>query len=262
MIDMTQATNTLPAQTVMVCDAAFEFDVQHFGDAVARWKASLVGAATTVENADNLFGRTALVALLSGTVTPANLALAAYAAFNPKSAKGDKCKPKLQGDIVLSCSSLRNAKGGDNARKALDALFAIHATMNGQTDATGANIMAPAVLAFIGAEKGSASSVRKLAEVLAKAALEHAKALGLVNDNEPEQGEGEGEGSGEGETSKGEPAPLILSNDLILSIAAAIESADNSELAALGDAVTILCDVIESRFAFAVEGEASKAKAA
>jgi hypothetical protein len=254
---MTQATNTLPAQTVMVCDAAFEFDVQHFGDAVARWKASLVGAATTVENADNLFGRTALVALLSGTVTPANLALAAYAAFNPKSAKGDKCKPKLQGDIVLSCSSLRNAKGGDNARKALDALFAIHATMNGQTDATGANIMAPAVLAFIGAEKGAASSVRKLAEVLAKAAFEHAKALGLVNDNEPEASEGEGEGQ-----SKGEPAPMVLSNDLILSIAAAIESADDSELAALGDAVTILCDVIESRFAFAVEGDAQEAKAA
>jgi len=248
---MTEQANQAPA-TVKVCGAEYEFSAQSFGDAVARWKASLVGAATTVENADNLFGRTALVALLSGTVTPSNLALAAYAAFNPKSAKGDKCKPKLQGDMVLSVSSLRNAKGGDNARKALDALCAIHATMNGQTDADGANIMAPAVLAFVNGEKGAASSVRKLAEVLAKAALEHAKALGLVNDND-EAASDASEGKPEGQT---DAAPATLS-DAILTLAATLESASDAELATVGDEMAILWEVIGARFNIS-EGEGER----
>jgi hypothetical protein len=236
------------ASTVLVCDAAFDFTAQQFADAVTRWKASLVGAATTVENADNLFGRTALVGLLSGTVTEANLALAAYAAFNPKSAKGDKCKPKLAGDFIDSVSSLRNAKGGDNARKAIEALRSINRTMNGQTDAEGANIMAPAVLAFINGDKGACSSVRKLAEVLAKAQLEHAKALGLVNDNEPNGNEGGDNEGNEGNEGDKAPAPLTLSPDTVLAFAAAIESADDSELSALGDAMAILWEVIAARF--------------
>lgn len=244
-----ESQNNNPA-TVKVCGSEYDFSAQSFGDAVARWKSSLVGAATTVENADNLFGRTALVALLSGTVTPANVALAAYAAFNPKSAKGDKCKPKLQGDMVLSVSSLRNAKGGDNARKALDALFAVHATMNGQTDAEGANIMVPAVLAFINGDKGAATSVRKLAEVLAKAALEHAKALGLVNDNDESEGT-----APDTSASDANPEPAALSADTILAIAAAIESASEDELEPLGEAVAILLDVCMDRFAVHVDGK-------
>lgn len=254
----TETENNTP-ETVKVLGTEYTFTAQQFGDAVARWKASLVGAATTVENADNLFGRTALVALLSGTVTPSNLALAAYAAFNPKGANGKKSAPKLQGDMVLSVSSLRNAKGGDNARKALDALFAVHATMNGQTDADGANIMAPAVTAFINGDKGAASSVRKLAEVLAKAALEHAKSLGLVNDNDETETETE---TGETGGDKPEAAPLVLNNDAILAIAAAIESASDDELAALSDSMAILVQVIGERFNIGEVETVETAKAA
>lgn len=234
-------------KTVSVYGTDYSFEVSTFGENVGAWAKSLKGAATTVENADNLFGRSALVALLSGSITPANMALAAYAAFKPVNAKGKAVAPKLQGTRVESVSSLRTAKGGDAARKALDALFSIHATMSDEAalDRDGANLMVPAVLAYINADKGGASSPRVLDGILAKAAAEEAlRKMGPVGSDEVED-----EAPAE---DKGDVPAQASPSDAILALAAFLESASDDELAAVGEEMAILMEVINGRFDVAV----------
>jgi len=155
----------VPAATASTAfaSAVAGFNLDAYPNAVATFASALRRADTIVDNASATYGRETLRGMLSGDFSPRNVALAAYEAFAPKSpASGKACEPSFIGDMVKSVSSLRNAKGGDSARKTLESLFNIAAIVASGADDKGEGKVRVLIAAFLNDEKGACSSVRTL----------------------------------------------------------------------------------------------------
>jgi len=184
------------------------FDAKAYGQQMQTFASALKGAETTVTNAGNTIGRASLIALKAGELSQLSIANAAYAAFKPKSKAGKLCEPKTRGERVESVSSLRNAKGGDAARKQLDALFSVADFIDGDADKDGANIVHPAIEAYIEDKRGCAGGLRALDQLCNEAMRQHVAAMTGQDDVAQDNGDDVAQDNGDDVAQDNTPATI------------------------------------------------------
>lgn len=179
-------------------------------------------------NGDN-FARSAMAALVTTALSPLGLASAVYDEMEPKKANGNAAEPKEndKAPCGVSVSSLRSAKGGEGARKCLEAIF--YVVENREFDAE-------AVADFILGKRG-AFRLFPLKEHLSREKSKAAKAETAASGEPSEDKEGI-------ET----PAVAETLADRIVAIAAEIDAADVSA-DGMDDALTLMLESIKGAFA-------------
>lgn len=185
--------------------------------------------------------RTMLAAIVNSALTPLAVALTVYEEMQPRNAKGKLAEPKESEKASggVSVSSLRNAKGGEGARSALEAVF--YVADNRSEDAN-------AVAAFIRGDAGAMRLFRLKAHLQAcklKATKEANEAAGVVAETDKE----------------GEDVVQTVDANPLTAAAAFIASLDGEALVANADAIETLlaaCRDASERLAAAdaVESEA------
>lgn len=178
-------------------------------------------------NGDN-FARNAIAALITDSLSPLGLAVSVYSEMEPKKANGNPCEPKEsdKAPCGVSVSSLRSAKGGEGARKCLDAVFYI--VENRDVDAE-------AVADFLTGRRGAFRLFPLKVHLQAeKAKAAKAETAGASEPSEPK------------EDVDGDTVAETLA-DRIVAIAAEIDAADMSE-PGMDDALTLMLESIKAAF--------------
>lgn len=206
---------------------AIFYNPTDFGSQIAKFRTSCIAA----ENAATPFARKALAGLLTGGATVSGVTGLLLAAFKPKLPSG-KAGEKL--------SSLRNAPGGDAARKAAEKVFSIFAD----------SALSPEILAIVSAfvleSDGAAKSLNACLLAVAVAVKAHnvaaAEAIAGADDAEPDAaGDAEpdaADAAGDAEPSQGDLSDMV--NRLIL----AIDMADATAIDMLGERLEALTAAI------------------
>lgn len=185
-------------------------------------------------NGDN-FARNAIAALVTDSLSPLGLASSIYSEMEPKKANGNPCEPKEsdKAPCGVSVSSLRSAKGGEGARKCLEAVF--YVVENRDHDAE-------AVADFLAGKRGAF----RLFPLKAHLQSEKAKAA-----------KAETASGGEATEPKEDTDDATVADtlaDRMLAIAAEIDAADVSE-PGIDDAMTLLLESLKNAFQRSVAAE-------
>jgi hypothetical protein len=235
--------------TVKVCGNEYvAVTADDMTNATTQHKNAVSQAANMAGNADNAFGKLALVAALAGTVSVDALIRSAYSVYSPRDAKGKARPVKADEYGNVSTSALRYAVNkdgrviGDSIRKALDAIRLIVAKVQTGTDASGANVMEPAIAAFINGTKGAAKSVRTLADIVEKAAqVEHERTT-PPNPSQDDDNAPSGDDKGD------DKAETVSLADMVLTLSIRLEQASDEDAASASEAIALLMEVIGDRY--------------
>ena len=117
---------------------SIQFDAADFADKTRLF----CNASSNAEGKGNDYARPAIAALMLGTMSELTLAVSLYDEFKPLTAKGKLAEPSENSKGVVSVSSIRNAKGGINARSVFDSVTFVARSMGTVSDACDTSITA------------------------------------------------------------------------------------------------------------------------